>query len=43
MFRLFRPHTITATEPDDSADDFDGDDTTETVTFPIITDDEENQ
>lgn len=39
MFRLFRPRTITATDPDD----FDGDDTTTTVTFPIITDDEENQ
>lgn len=42
MLRLFRPRTITATEPDDSADDFDGDDTTETVTFPII-DDKEDQ
>ena len=42
MFHLLRPRTITATDPD-SADDFDGDDTTETVTFPIITDDEENQ
>lgn len=43
MFRLFRPRTITATDPDDPADDFDGDDTTTTVTFPIITDDEEDQ
>lgn len=41
MFRLFRPRTITSDpEPED---DFDGDDTTETVTFPIITDDEEDQ
>lgn len=39
MFRLFRPRTITSDpEPED---DFDGDNTTETVTFPII--DEEDQ
>lgn len=42
MFHLFRPRTITS-NPDNLTDDFDGDDTTETVTFPIITDDEENQ
>lgn len=40
MFRLFRPRTITSDpEPED---DFDGDDTTETATLPII-DDEEDQ
>lgn len=42
MFRLFRPRTITSSNPEPK-DDFDGDDTTETMTFPIITDDEEDQ